>query len=246
MSTTLDPSSKSLDLADRDRADAFLLENFHDDLLAAADAAGLADDDEVAADPPPLSPPPSQKIRRSVSWKEYVRDKATKRIPSWKRIPSTPETPSKSLKLAFGVESPVAKGRKANGHAFLGSRRLVALLVAVVVVCGASRWRRRDLVLRRRREAEAAEPIAVALVAAAISREASEQAPRRRQIPVVAAVARIRRECRLVSRRPLGHVACAVRRFAALVRAELTKHVLKLVVLVGLGFSPVPFLLSFV
>ena len=54
-------------------------------------------------------------------------------------------------------------------------------------------------------------------------------------------VAVIRAAC-LTKKQPLARVACAAR----LTVARLRKHIVKLVVLVVMGFSPLPFLLTFV
>ena len=54
-------------------------------------------------------------------------------------------------------------------------------------------------------------------------------------------VALIQAAC-LTKKRPLARVGCAAR----LTIARLRKHIVKLVVLVVMGFSPLPFLLTFV
>ena len=51
----------------------------------------------------------------------------------------------------------------------------------------------------------------------------------------------IRAAC-LTKKQPLARVGCAAR----LTIARLRKHIVKLVVLVVMGFSPLPFLLTFV
>ena len=54
-------------------------------------------------------------------------------------------------------------------------------------------------------------------------------------------VAVIRAAC-LTKKQPMARVGCAAR----LTVARLRKHIVKLVVLVVMGFSPLPFLLTFV
>ena len=83
-------------------------------------------------------------------------------------------------------------------------------------------------------------------VAPALSRESRRRAALRRPPEPVApavkdTVAVIQAAC-LVKKQPLARVGCAAR----LTIARLRKHIVKLAVLVVMGFSPLPFLLSFV
>ena len=52
--------------------------------------------------------------------------------------------------------------------------------------------------------------------------------------------------CSAVTERTPARVGCAIRRTFARLRMAITKHVLKLAVLLSLGFSPIPFVLSFI
>ena len=160
-------------------------------------------------------------VKRQVSW-----DPATVERPpvvkdaSWRslqRAPSTPTTPSKHLLLAFGLDD--------AGNSPTARRR------------------RRGYVL-------AAGAVAFACVfagaAPALSRESRRRAALRRPPEPVAPLAKdtvavIRAAC-LTKKRPLARVGCAAR----LTVARLRKHIVKLVVLVVMGFSPLPFLLTFV
>ena len=160
-------------------------------------------------------------VKRQVSW-----DPATVERPpvvrdeSWRslrRAPSTPTTPSKHLLLAFGLDD------AANSPT---ARR------------------------RRRGYLFAAGAVAFACVfagaAPALSRESRRRAALRRPPEPVAPLAKdtvavIRAAC-LTKKRPLARVGCAAR----LTIARLRKHIVKLVVLVVMGFSPLPFLLTFV
>ena len=160
-------------------------------------------------------------VKRQVSW-----DPATVERPpvvkdaSWRslqRAPSTPTTPSKHLLLAFGLDD--------AGNSPTARRR------------------RRGYVL-------AAGAVAFACVfagaAPALSRESRRRAALRRPPEPVAPLAKdtvavIRAAC-LTKKQPMARVGCAAR----LTVARLRKHIVKLVVLVVMGFSPLPFLLTFV
>jgi hypothetical protein len=160
-------------------------------------------------------------VRRQVSWDpETVERPPVVRDESWRslrRAPSTPTTPSKHLLLAFGLDD------AANSPT---ARR------------------------RRRGYLVAAGAVAVACVfagaAPALSRESRRRAALRRPPEPLApqakdTVAVIRAAC-LTKKQPLARVGCAAR----LTVARLRKHIVKLVVLVVMGFSPLPFLLTFV
>ena len=159
--------------------------------------------------------------RRQVSW-----DPATVERPpivkdeSWRslqRTPSTPTTPSKHLLLAFGLDD------AANSPTAKRRRRGYLFAVgAVVFAC------------------------VFAGAAPALSRESRRRAALRRPPEPVAPLAKdtvavIRAAC-LTKEQPLAKVGCAAR----LTVARLRKHIVKLAVLVVMGFSPLPFLLSFV
>ena len=160
-------------------------------------------------------------VRRQVSW-----DPATVERPpivkdeSWRslqRAPSTPTTPSKHLLLAFGLDdSTNSPTAKRRRRGYLGA--------ALCVVCACL----------------------LAGVAPALSRESRRRAALRRPPEPVApavkdTVAVIQAAC-LVKKQPLARLSCAAR----LTIARLRKHIVKLAVLVVMGFSPLPFLLSFV
>ena len=160
-------------------------------------------------------------VRRQVSWDpETVERPPVVRDESWRslrRAPSTPTTPSKHLLLAFGLDD------AANSPT---ARR------------------------RRRGYLFAAGAVAFACVfagaAPALSRESRRRAALRRPPEPVAPLAKdtvavIRAAC-LTKKQPLARVGCAAR----LTIARLRKHIVKLVVLVVMGFSPLPFLLTFV
>ena len=159
--------------------------------------------------------------RRQVSW-----DPATVERPpivkdeSWRslqRTPSTPSTPSKHLLLAFGLDDAAnSPTAKRRRRGYLGA--------AFCVVCACL----------------------LAGVAPALSRESRRRAALRRPPEPVApavkdTVAVIQAAC-LVKKQPLARLSCAAR----LTIARLRKHIVKLAVLVVMGFSPLPFLLSFV
>ena len=160
-------------------------------------------------------------VRRQVSW-----DPATVERPpivkdeSWRslqRTPSTPTTPSKHLLLAFGLDD------AANSPT--AKRRRRGYLGAALCVVGAC---------------------LLAGVAPALSRESRRRAALRRPPEPVAPLAKdtvavIRAAC-LTKEQPLAKIGCAAR----LTVARLRKHIVKLAVLVVMGFSPLPFLLSFV
>ena len=160
-------------------------------------------------------------VKRQVSW-----DPATVERPpvvkdaSWRslqRAPSTPTTPSKHLLLAFGLDD------AANSPT--ARRRRRGYLVAAGAVAFACVF---------------------AGAAPALSRESRRRAALRRPPEPVAPLAKdtvavIRAAC-LTKKRPLARVGCAAR----LTVARLRKHIVKLVVLVVMGFSPLPFLLTFV
>ena len=159
--------------------------------------------------------------RRQVSW-----DPATVERPpivkdeSWRslqRTPSTPTTPSKHLLLAFGLDD-------AGNSPTAKRRRRGYLGAALCVVCACL----------------------LAGVAPALSRESRRRAALRRPPEPVAPLAKdtvavIRAAC-LTKEQPLAKIGCAAR----LTVARLRKHIVKLAVLVVMGFSPLPFLLSFV
>ena len=159
--------------------------------------------------------------RRQVSW-----DPATVERPpivkdeSWRslmRSPSTPTTPSKHLLLAFGLDDAAnSPTAKRRRRGYLGA--------ALCVVCACL----------------------LAGVAPALSRESRRRAALRRPPEPVAPLAKdtvavIRAAC-LTKEQPLAKIGCAAR----LTVARLRKHIVKLAVLVVMGFSPLPFLLSFV
>ena len=159
--------------------------------------------------------------RRQVSW-----DPATVERPpiikdeSWRslqRTPSTPTTPSKHLLLAFGLDDAAnSPTAKRRRRGYLGA--------ALCVVCACL----------------------LAGVAPALSRESRRRAALRRPPEPVAPLAKdtvavIRAAC-LTKEQPLAKIGCAAR----LTIARLRKHIVKLAVLVVMGFSPLPFLLSFV
>ena len=160
-------------------------------------------------------------VRRQVSW-----DPATVERPpivkdeSWRslqRTPSTPTTPSKHLLLAFGLDD-------ATNSPTAKRRRRGYLGAALCVVCACL----------------------LAGVAPALSRESRRRAALRRPPEPVAPLAKdtvavIRAAC-LTKEQPLAKIGCAAR----LTVARLRKHIVKLAVLVVMGFSPLPFLLSFV
>ena len=159
--------------------------------------------------------------RRQVSW-----DPATVERPpivkdeSWRslqRTPSTPSTPSKHLLLAFGLDD-------AANSPTAKRRRCGYLGAAFCVVCACL----------------------LAGVAPALSRESRRRAALRKPPEPVAPLAKdtvavIRAAC-LTKEQPLAKIGCAAR----LTVARLRKHIVKLAVLVVMGFSPLPFLLSFV
>ena len=160
-------------------------------------------------------------VRRQVSW-----DPATVERPpvvkdsSWRslqRAPSTPTTPSKHLLLAFGLDD------AANSPT--ARRRRRGYLVAAGAVAFACVF---------------------AGAAPALSRESRRRAALRRPPEPVAPLAKdtvavIRAAC-LTKKQPMARIGCAAR----LTVARLRKHIVKLVVLVVMGFSPLPFLLTFV
>ena len=160
-------------------------------------------------------------VRRQVSW-----DPATVERPpivkdeSWRslqRAPSTPTTPSKHLLLAFGLDdSTNSPTAKRRRRGYLGA--------ALCVVCACL----------------------LAGAAPALSRESRRRAALRKPPEPVAPLAKdtvavIRAAC-LTKEQPLAKIGCAAR----LTVARLRKHIVKLAVLVVMGFSPLPFLLSFV
>ena len=160
-------------------------------------------------------------VRRQVSW-----DPTTVERPpivkdeSWRslqRTPSTPTTPSKHLLLAFGLDDAAnSPTAKRRRRGYLGA--------ALCVVCACL----------------------LAGVAPALSRESRRRAALRRPPEPVAPLAKdtvavIRAAC-LTKEQPLAKIGCAAR----LTVARLRKHIVKLAVLVVMGFSPLPFLLSFV
>ena len=160
-------------------------------------------------------------VKRQVSW-----DPATVERPpivkgeSWRslqRAPSTPTTPSKHLLLAFGLDD------AANSPT--AKRRRRGYLFAAGAVAFACVF---------------------AGVAPALSRESRRRAALRKPPEPVAPLAKdtvavIRAAC-LTKEQPLAKIGCAAR----LTVARLRKHIVKLAVLVVMGFSPLPFLLSFV
>ena len=159
--------------------------------------------------------------RRQVSWDpETIERPPIVKDESWRslmRAPSTPTTPSKHLLLAFGLDD------AANSPT--AKRRRRGYLFAAGAVAFACVF---------------------AGVAPALSRESRRRAALRRPPEPVApavkdTVAVIQAAC-LVKKQPLARVGCAAR----LTIARLRKHIVKLAVLVVMGFSPLPFLLSFV
>ena len=160
-------------------------------------------------------------VRRQVSW-----DPATVERPpivkdeSWRslqRTPSTPTTPSKHLLLAFGLDDAAnSPTAKRRRRGYLFAAGAVAF---ACVFAGA---------------------------APALSRESRRRAALRKPPEPVAPLAKdtvavIQAAC-LVKEQPLARAGCAAR----LTVARLRKHIVKLAVLVVMGFSPLPFLLSFV
>ena len=160
-------------------------------------------------------------VRRQVSW-----DPATVERPpivkdeSWRslqRTPSTPTTPSKHLLLAFGLDDAAnSPTAKRRRRGYLFAAGAVAF---ACVFAGA---------------------------APALSRESRRRAALRKPPEPVAPLAKdtvavIRAAC-LTKEQPLAKIGCAAR----LTVARLRKHIVKLAVLVVMGFSPLPFLLSFV
>ena len=164
-------------------------------------------------------------VRRQVSWDpETVERPPIIKDESWRslqrtlqRTPSTPTTPSKHLLLAFGLDdSTNSPTAKRRRRGYLGA--------ALCVVCACL----------------------LAGVAPALSRESRRRAALRRPPEPVAPLAKdtvavIRAAC-LTKEQPLAKIGCAAR----LTVARLRKHIVKLAVLVVMGFSPLPFLLSFV
>ena len=160
-------------------------------------------------------------VRRQVSWDpETIERPQIIKDESWRslmRAPSTPTTPSKHLLLAFGLDDAAnSPTAKRRRRGYLGA--------ALCVVCACL----------------------LAGVAPALSRESRRRAALRRPPEPVApavkdTVAVIQAAC-LVKKQPLARVGCAAR----LTIARLRKHIVKLAVLVVMGFSPLPFLLSFV
>ena len=170
-------------------------------------------------------------VKRQVSW-----DPATVERPpvvkdaSWRslqRAPSTPTTPSKHLLLAFGLDDAANSPTARPAAARLPRRR----------------GRRRGRVRLRRRGAGAVARVAAPRRAAPAARRALCGNPSRPVRPrsTQVAVAVIRAAC-LTKKQP--HRGDRLRG-AAHGRA-IAKHIVKLVVLVVMGFSPLPFLLTFV
>ena len=160
-------------------------------------------------------------VKRQVSWDPATVERPpVARDESWRslqRAPSTPTTPSKHLLLAFGLDdSTNSPTAKRRRRGYLGA--------ALCVVCACL----------------------LAGVAPALSRESRRRAALRRPPEPVAPLAKdtvavIRAAC-LTKEQPLAKIGCAAR----LTVARLRKHIVKLAVLVVMGFSPLPFLLSFV
>ena len=160
-------------------------------------------------------------VRRQVSWDpETIERPPIVKDESWRslmRAPSTPTTPSKHLLLAFGLDDAAnSPTAKRRRRGYLFAAGAVAF---ACVFAGA---------------------------APALSRESRRRAALRRPPEPVApavkdTVAVIQAAC-LVKKQPLARVGCAAR----LTVARLRKHIVKLAVLVVMGFSPLPFLLSFV
>ena len=160
-------------------------------------------------------------VKRQVSWDpETIERPPIIKDESWRslqRTPSTPTTPSKHLLLAFGLDD------AANSPT--AKRRRRSYLVGALCVVGAC---------------------VLAGLAPALSRESRRRAALRRPAEPVAPLAKdtvalIQAAC-LTKKRPRARGGCAAR----LTIARLRKHIVKLVVLVVMGFSPLPFLLTFV
>ena len=159
--------------------------------------------------------------RRQVSWDpETIERPPIIKDESWRslqRVPSTPTTPSKHLLLAFGLDD--------AGNSPTAKRRRRGYLFAAGAVAFACVF---------------------AGAAPALSRESRRRAALRKPPEPVAPLAKdtvavIRAAC-LTKEQPLAKIGCAAR----LTVARLRKHIVKLAVLVVMGFSPLPFLLSFV
>ena len=160
-------------------------------------------------------------VRRQVSWDpETIERPPIVKDESWRslqRTPSTPTTPSKHLLLAFGLDDAAnSPTAKRRRRGYLFAAGAVAF---ACVFAGA---------------------------APALSRESRRRAALRKPPEPVAPLAKdtvavIRAAC-LTKEQPLAKIGCAAR----LTIARLRKHIVKLAVLVVMGFSPLPFLLSFV
>lgn len=161
--------------------------------------------------------------RRQVSWSGTIEKAAARpsiaREWSWRRAPSTPTTPSKHLLLAFGLDD-TTKSPKTRRR-----RRGYLFTVAGAVACACAGAGAAPIISRRR--------------AAAALRRATEHADTEIQDTVHS----IQAACLPVTRdRPLARIGCGAR----ITFARFRKHIAKLIVLVVMGFSPLPFLLSFV
>ena len=163
-------------------------------------------------------------IKKQVSWSTDDLF-ASLKSSSPRRRCSTPETPSQALLLAYGLETP----RPARGGTNLAFR--VAFLAALV----AGAW-----ALGRRRVA-ASPPVRA--TPSAVVGELVDASPVAQQVVLAQQVLF---NCSAVTERTPARVGCAIRRTFARLRMAITKHMLKLAVLLSLGFSPIPFVLSFI
>ena len=161
--------------------------------------------------------------RRQVSWSGTIEKAVTRpsiaREWSWRRAPSTPTTPSKHLLLAFGLGD-ATKSPKTRRR-----RRGYLFTVAGAVACACAGAGAAPIISRRR--------------AAAALKRATEHA----DTEIQDTVHTIQAACLPVTKhRPLARLGCGAR----ITFARFRKHIAKLIVLVVMGFSPLPFLLSFV
>lgn len=183
-------------------------------------------------------PAPPSKLQKSVSWCAEIAAThlATPRsfLPGAfaSRRPSTPETPSRSLLIAFGLTDDDANARRAGFFKEPWYRRnRVAILVVVVVLAAALL-----IFLLPRDDASVVHPV-----------EDVDDA--RDMSPIVRTAATIQyhyRNCTEVASRPVPRVACAVRQTVSRLRHYFLKHAVKLFILLSFGFSPIPFALSFI
>ena len=164
-------------------------------------------------------------LKKAVSWSTDDLFASLKSSTPRRRC-STPETPSNALLVAYGLaETP----RPARGGTTLAFR--VAFLAALV----AGAW-----ALGRRRVA-ASPPVRA--TPSAVVGELVDASPVAQQVVLAQQVLF---NCSAVTERTPARVGCAIRRTFARLRMAITKHMLKLAVLLSLGFSPIPFVLSFI